>query len=380
MKFCRDHPAFMKAVRDGAKWAIEECQFQFRTRRWNCSTLNEELLRAQRSQDKIEIVPIPTERMQRTESSPATSINVTIDSGIDEELDKEKEKEKEREIEEAEDEKYPTKNDVSRLLKSKKKGKKISYGRSRRYRRGKKGRKPFKKGKGPVFPQGTREAAFVHAISSAGVAHAITRKCSSGMIEDCGCDRSVRGTTKNGFQWEGCSDNIAYGISLSKRFVDAKDVHLIRKSKRIKRNKKQRSRVARSLMNLHNNEAGRKIGELLKEKFDGATEVKSEIIGGRAELQPNQQFFKRPTETDLVYLSKSPEYCERDLKHGSLGTVGRRCNKGSHSLDGCDLLCCGRGYTSHWVKVKERCNCKFHWCCYVKCSVCTRNEEVHICK
>ncbi|RXG70934.1 Protein Wnt-4 [Armadillidium vulgare] len=318
--------------------------------------------------------------MQRTESSPATSINVTIDSGIDEELDKEKEKEKEKEIEEADDEKYPTKNDVSRLLKSKKKGKKISYGRSRRYRRGKKGRKPFKKGKGPVFPQGTREAAFVHAISSAGVAHAITRKCSSGMIEDCGCDRSVRGTTKNGFQWEGCSDNIAYGISLSKRFVDAKDVHLIRKSKRIKRNKKQRSRVARSLMNLHNNEAGRKIGELLKEKFDGATEVKSEIIGGRAELQPNQQFFKRPTETDLVYLSKSPEYCERDLKHGSLGTVGRRCNKGSHSLDGCDLLCCGRGYTSHWVKVKERCNCKFHWCCYVKCSVCTRNEEVHICK
>ncbi|MCL4135664.1 UNVERIFIED_CONTAM: hypothetical protein GTU68_047754, partial [Idotea baltica] len=72
------------------------------------------------------------------------------------------------------------------------------------------------------------------------------------------------------------------------------------------------------------------IGEHLKEKFDGATEVKAEVIGGRAELQPNQQFFKRPTETDLVYLTKSPEYCDRDLKHGSLGTAGRRCNKVSY--------------------------------------------------
>ena len=64
---------------------------------------------------------------------------------------------------------------------------------------------------------GTREAAFVHAISSAGVAHAITLRCSSGALDDCGCDHSVKGRTAEGFQWSGCSHNIAYGVSLSKR-------------------------------------------------------------------------------------------------------------------------------------------------------------------
>ena len=47
---------------------------------------------------------------------------------------------------------------------------------------------------------GTREMAFVHAISSAGVAHALTRACSSGELENCGCDRSLRGSSPEGFE------------------------------------------------------------------------------------------------------------------------------------------------------------------------------------
>ena len=50
------------------------------------------------------------------------------------------------------------------------------------------------------FLSGTREMAFVHAISSAGVAHALTRACSSGELENCGCDRSLRGTSPEGFE------------------------------------------------------------------------------------------------------------------------------------------------------------------------------------
>lgn len=50
------------------------------------------------------------------------------------------------------------------------------------------------------FYLGTREMAFVHAISSAGVAHALTRACSSGELENCGCDRSLRGMSPEGFQ------------------------------------------------------------------------------------------------------------------------------------------------------------------------------------
>ena len=38
--FCKRNPAFMESVQLGAEQAINECQFQFRSRRWNCSTLD----------------------------------------------------------------------------------------------------------------------------------------------------------------------------------------------------------------------------------------------------------------------------------------------------------------------------------------------------
>ena len=37
--FCKRNPMFMDSVQRGAAQAIDECQFQFRSRRWNCSTL-----------------------------------------------------------------------------------------------------------------------------------------------------------------------------------------------------------------------------------------------------------------------------------------------------------------------------------------------------
>lgn len=97
-----------------------------------------------------------------------------------------------------------------------------------------------------IFP-GTREVSFVHAISAAGVAHAVTRACSKGDLEKCGCDRSVTGQSPEGFEWSGCSDNIAYGTAFSQKFVDARE------------RKRKNKNIKRVLMNLHNNEAGRKV-------------------------------------------------------------------------------------------------------------------------
>jgi len=53
----------------------------------------------------------------------------------------------------------------------------------------------------------------------------------------------------DGFQWAGCSDNVAYGSAFSKSFVDARE----------RRSKGRDS--GRALMNLHNNNAGRKVNE-----------------------------------------------------------------------------------------------------------------------
>ena len=58
-----------------------------------------------------------------------------------------------------------------------------------------------------------------------------------------------------GFQWSGCSDNIAYGVAFSQSFVDVRE-----RSKGASSN--------RALMNLHNNEAGRKV--MVRGKAGGA--------------------------------------------------------------------------------------------------------------
>ena len=39
-KICRRNVEVMESVRYGAHIAIDECQFQFRNRRWNCSTVD----------------------------------------------------------------------------------------------------------------------------------------------------------------------------------------------------------------------------------------------------------------------------------------------------------------------------------------------------
>ena len=82
---------------------------------------------------------------------------------------------------------------------------------------------------------------------------------------------------------------------------------------------------------------------------------------------------------DLVYLKESPDFCERNLTLGSMGTQGRECNKTSKGVDGCDLMCCGRGYHTKIETVVDRCNCKFLWCCYVKCDECKKRVEKNIC-
>lgn len=99
-----------------------------------------------------------------------------------------------------------------------------------------------------LFSSGSREAAFTYAITAAGVAHAVTAACSQGNLSQCGCDREKQGyhDQEEGWKWGGCSADVKYGIEFSRRFVDARE---------IKKN-------ARRLMNLHNNEAGRKVTQV----------------------------------------------------------------------------------------------------------------------
>lgn len=108
------------------------------------------------------------------------------------------------------------------------------------------------------FPRaGSREAAFTYAISSAGAVHTITAACARGNISLCGCDPTVnshharRPTLADAFRaeaaqvwkWGGCSADIGFGMKFARKFLDAREIE----------------GDARSLMNLHNNRAGRKV-------------------------------------------------------------------------------------------------------------------------
>ena len=124
------------------------------------------------------------------------------------------------------------------------------------------------------------------------------------------------------------------------------------------------------------------IGARIKENFDNATEVvlRDDPRSNYQILAPKVAAFKQHTATDLVYLRESPNFCRRDKRAGSLGTRGRLCNKTSQAIDGCELMCCGRGFETRTRTIAERCNCKFKWCCEVECDTCTRQIEEHFCR
>uniref|UniRef100_UPI00358DDAC6 protein Wnt-7a-like n=1 Tax=Myxine glutinosa TaxID=7769 RepID=UPI00358DDAC6 len=263
-------------------------------------------------------------------------------------------------------------------------------------------------GERKVFGQGLKvadnqEAAFVNAVSAAGITYSIATACTWGILSGCGCDVEKRGHPDGheSWKWGGCSVDIKSALAFSQAFVDAREI----------------TRSAHTLMNLHNNEAGRKIlqqmmrlkckcdglfgscatrtcwmtlpefrevGFALKEKYNVAEYVEP-VLAGRYRRPfflkiKKSSISRKPKDTDLVFLVKSPNYCEKDPVSSSVGTRGRLCNHTSTDAAGCDLKCCGRGYNTHHYTKTIRCNCGFHWCCYVKCDTCNKTIEEYTCK
>ncbi|KAL6079505.1 hypothetical protein STEG23_038060 [Scotinomys teguina] len=249
--------------------------------------------------------------------------------------------------------------------------------------------------------RGTRESAFVYALSAATISHTIARACTSGDLPGCSCGPVPGEPPGPGNRWGGCADNLSYGLLMGAKFSDA--------PMKVKKTGSQ----ANKLMRLHNSEVGRQalrasletkckchgvsgscsirtcwkgLQELrdvaadLKTRYLSATKVVHRPMGTRKHLVPKDLDIRPVKDSELVYLQSSPDFCMKNEKVGSHGTQDRQCNKTSNGSDSCDLMCCGRGYNPYTDRVVERCHCKYHWCCYVTCRRCERTVERYVCK
>ncbi|KAJ8387361.1 hypothetical protein AAFF_G00157380 [Aldrovandia affinis] len=225
---------------------------------------------------------------------------------------------------------------------------------------------------GYELTSGTKETAFIYAVMAAGLVHAVTRSCSAGNMTECSCDTSLQGSGSpaEGWHWGGCSDDIKYGTWFSRKFID----HAVR-------NASAKGGDALLAMNQHNSEAGRQaVAKTM------STDCRCHGVSGSCAvktcwrtLAPFKRvggFLKERYEAGV----QSPNYCLEDRRLGVAGTRGRRCSRNSAGPDGCGLLCCGRGYNTHVVRHVERCDCKFVWCCYVRCRHCESMNDMHTCK
>lgn len=97
---------------------------------------------------------------------------------------------------------------------------------------------------------GTKETAFIYAVTAAGLVHSVTRSCSAGNMTECSCDTKLQngGSASEGWHWGGCSDDIHYGMSFSRKFLDGPTKNITGKDG-----------SGLLAMNLHNNEAGRQV-------------------------------------------------------------------------------------------------------------------------
>ena len=272
--------------------------------------------------------------------------------------------------------------------------------------------------------ENNRETAFMNAILSAGVAHTVSRNCSAGGLTVCGCETN-NGLEKTEVEWKwgGCSDNLVFGEAISKRFLDTDSQTDKPKSLAILHNNKA-GRIAvrktmRTLCKCHGVSGScalqscwrqigdlRKVGRYLKKQYKGAMKVdysngilqqqngnllpshrnskplisslKTNVLarGQRSLGAVNADKIKK---RKLVFLKPSPDYCRMNHRLGHRGVRGRQCELDpedpTHLMQEskCTAICtsCGLVVKREVVEVERSCNCRFEWCCNIKCEVCT---------
>ena len=123
----------------------------------------------------------------------------------------------------------------------------------------------------------SKEAAFANAVASAGVVHSISRGCRDGQLASCGCSEARRPKDlKKEWIWGGCGDNIHYGYKFAKNFIDIREREMS-----VARGGDDHGR---QLMNLHNNEAGRRVSYRSKNLFMSVLSLRWFLLNSKSSV------------------------------------------------------------------------------------------------
>nr|CDO67895.1 Wnt H SciWntH [Sycon ciliatum] len=227
-----------------------------------------------------------------------------------------------------------------------------------------------------------KEAAFVHAVISIAVSAQLVHDCNNGRLPSttiCGTNPSCQGSS--------CTKEIiTYGYSTAKilDWLNSPD-------------QLQSMKWRQALLHNHNRDVGRVVVKKQMKKTCDCNGISASCLEMRcyhrlpstremvSGLMNNAVFLpwkehrnqvhhslktvrrRRSGKTTLVFMKRSPSYCCTDRSQGILGTEGRSCN----SHDSCRKICCSEEKEEIGL---DKCNCKFIFCCELKCEKCLRRQ------
>ncbi|XP_023340634.1 protein Wnt-8-like [Eurytemora carolleeae] len=260
----------------------------------------------------------------------------------------------------------------------------------------------------PNFGISTRESALIQAILSAGIIHTVSRNCSAGELDGCGCGRNSP-VTDESWEWAGCSDNLAFADSVSEKFLPGGS---LTQHHNLEAGKVAVRKSMRRVCKCHGVSGScavqtcwksvgdfNSVGRYLRRRHKDAVHVGTGGSGLTTLSDPslNKIIFSRASrdrrtvpaikKRKLVFLQPSPNYCIANPALRVPGVKGRVCSVSPESksktkdIKKCSDVCTGCGLDARKeVKlVSTSCNCKFEWCCNLKCETCTREQITITC-
>uniref|UniRef100_A0A1I7TDI0 Protein Wnt n=1 Tax=Caenorhabditis tropicalis TaxID=1561998 RepID=A0A1I7TDI0_9PELO len=241
---------------------------------------------------------------------------------------------------------------------------------------------------GKTLRSANKEAAFLSAIMAASIVHSITKGCNTGNLTECGCDSkpgmqryqadSDSAMSRDQFSWGGCSDNVPYGVRYARRFLDEWETQQFEESKNVA-----------NLVRKHNYFVGREaIAQNIRRQcrchgVSGSCEFKTCWLQMQKFSQVSDLLKKR-YDHFAVQVELEDEFWEHLEENAFIIRTAQKvviCFAVDVDITQDWRYFSFRRHVSFKFQIRQtQCECKFVWCCEVKCKTCTEEVAVHTCK